>query len=136
MEAEKVGVSEYLPYSLWLMIFFHGKGYEIMNNIVYQDNQIAIRMEKSDRKSCNGNLRHINIRYFFVKDRVDKREVKTKYCPTQKMLANYFTKPLKKQVFKIFREVILGYKPIFSLKSTPVSIKESIRNNGKIIETL
>ena len=56
-------------------MFLHGKGYEIMNNIVYQDNQIAIRMEKSDRKSCNGNLRHINIRYFFVKDRVDKGEV-------------------------------------------------------------
>ena len=61
-EAELVGVSEYLPYNLWIMIFLHGKRYGIMNNILYQDNQIAIRMEENGRNSCTGNLRHINIR--------------------------------------------------------------------------
>ena len=33
-EAQVVGMSEYLPYSLYLMIFLHGQVYGIMNNIV------------------------------------------------------------------------------------------------------
>ena len=32
------------------------------------------------------------IRYFFVKDRIDKKEIEIRYCPTVKMLADYFTK--------------------------------------------
>ena len=31
---------------------------------------------------------------FFMKDRIDKGEVRVKYCPTHLMLADYFTKPL------------------------------------------
>ena len=38
MEVELVGVSEYMPYNLWLMIFLHGQGYGIMNNIAYRYN--------------------------------------------------------------------------------------------------
>ena len=38
MEAELLSVSEYITYNLWIMIFLHGMGYGIMNNIVYQYN--------------------------------------------------------------------------------------------------
>ena len=136
MEAELVGVSEYLTYNLWLF-FLHGKENGIMNNIVYQDNQISIRVKKNGRNSCNGKSRHINnIRYYFVKYRVDKREVKIEYCPTQMMLAYYFTKILKGEVFKIFRDIIMGCKTISPLESIPVSIKECVRNYGKRFETI
>ena len=90
----------------------HGKGYGIINNIVYQYNQSSIMMEKNGSNYCTGNSRHINIRCFFVKARVDKGGVKIDYCPTQMMLADYFTKLLKGKVLKIFRGVIMGYKPI------------------------
>ena len=49
---------------------------------------------------------------FFVMYRVDKGEVKIEYCPTQMMLADYYTKLLKGKVFKIFRDIIMGYKTI------------------------
>ena len=52
------------------------------------------------------------------------------------MLEDYFTKPLKGRGFKIFRGIVMGYKPISSLESIPVSIKESIGNNGGHIETV
>ena len=52
------------------------------------------------------------------------------------MLVDYFTKPLKRTVFKIFRDVIIGYKPISSLESIPVSIKDHVGNNGEMIETI
>ena len=38
---------------------------------------------------------------------------------------------LKEKVLKIFRDVIMGYKPIFSLKLIHVSIKENVVNNGE-----
>ena len=97
-----------------------------MNNIVYQDNQGAISMEENGRNSCTGNSIHINIRYFFVKDRVDKGKFKIEHCPTQMKLSEYFTKPLKGKVFKIFRNVIIGYKPILSLELIPISINEHV----------
>ena len=63
-EAELVGVSEYMTYNIWLINFLHEQGYQINPNILLQDNQSAIRMEKNGRNSCTGNSRHIDIRYF------------------------------------------------------------------------
>ena len=98
-EAELVGVSKYLPYHIWLVNFLQYQGYDIKNKILYQDNQSAIRMEKNGRNSCTGNSRHIDVRFFFVKDRVDSGDIKVQYCPTSTMLADFFTKPLQGTVF-------------------------------------
>jgi len=61
-ESELVSTSEYLPHTLWLRHFMIGHGYEIKDNVVYQDNKSAILMEINGRKSCTRNSRHINIR--------------------------------------------------------------------------
>ena len=63
-ESELVGMAEYIPYNLWLLMFLEQQGYGIKNNVIYQDNQSAMLMEKNGRNSCTGNSRHINIRYF------------------------------------------------------------------------
>ena len=89
-EAEVVGMSEYTPYNIWLVMFLQAQGYTIASNLVYQDNQSAIRMERNGRNSCTGNSRHIHICYFFVKDHVDKKEMTIGYCPTECMLADFF----------------------------------------------
>ena len=36
---------------------------------------------------------YISVRYFFVKDRIDKEEVKLVYLSTNDMLADFYTKP-------------------------------------------
>ena len=94
-ECELVRVSEYIPYSLWIGYFLEHQGYKLKSNLVHQDNQSAMRIEVNGRTSCTENSRHINIRYFFVKDRVDSGEVKIVYCPTGRMLADYFTKQIQ-----------------------------------------
>ena len=53
---------------------------------------------------------------FFVKDRVEKGEVKVEYCPTLQMVADYFTKPLQGSLFNKLRDVIMGYKSISTLQ--------------------
>ena len=115
-EAELVGTSEYIPYNLWLLMFMHMQGYTIKNNILYQDNQSTILMLKNGRNSCIGNSRHIHIRFFFVKDRIDKKEVKIEYCPSLSMLADFFTKPLQGQLFLKFKRVLMGHAPLSTLK--------------------
>lgn len=116
IEAELVGASDYMPYTVWLLLFLSAQGYAIKDNVLYRENQSTILMLKNGRNSCTGNSRHINIRYFFVKDRVDKKELKIEYCPSLNMLADFFTKPLQGRLFQKFKEVIMGHKPLSSLK--------------------
>ena len=47
-ESELVGMSEYLPYNIWLVMFLEAHGYKIVNNTIYQDNKSAILMGKMD----------------------------------------------------------------------------------------
>ena len=83
-------------------------------------------MEKNGRQSCTGNLRHINIRYFFAKDRVDKGEIDIWYCPTGKILADYFTKPLQGKMFGVFCEVIMGRISLLWLERNYPPTKERV----------
>ena len=88
------------------------------NNVIYQDNQITILMERNGRNLCTGNSRHIHIRYFFVNDRIDKGEMRVEYCPTSLMLAGFFTKPFMGELFRKLRDVIMVYTYIFDLDPT------------------
>ena len=56
-------------------------------------------MEENGRNSCTGNSRYIDIRHFFLKDRVDKKEISIKYFLTTKMRADFFTKTLQGNFF-------------------------------------
>ena len=88
-ESELVGMGEYVPYNIWFIMFMGAQGYAINNNVIYHDNQSAICMDKNGRNSCTGHSRHIHIRYFFVKDRIDKGEIRVEYFPTHLMLADF-----------------------------------------------
>ena len=106
--------------------FLDKQGYEVKENVIYQDNQSTILLEKNGRNSCTGNTRHIDIRYFFVKDRVDKKEMKIIYCPTECMLADYLTKPLSGSLFRLFRDIIMGHVSIDKLFNH--ALKERVEN--------
>jgi hypothetical protein len=71
-----------------------------------------------------------------VKDRVDKKEVCIQYCPTEQMLADFFTKPLQGSLFKLFRDVIMGYQPITDLYTiVDTSVKERVEKTNFKNET-
>ena len=54
--------------------------------------------------------RHINIRYFFVTDQIEKCIVEIEYWPTDKMVGDYLSKPLQGSKFRKFRTSILNLK--------------------------
>ena len=127
-EAELVGVSDYLPYNIWMTNFLKEQGYKVTNNVLFQDNQSAMRMEVNGRNSCTGNSRHIDIRYFFVKDRIDQGKISVEYCPTEDMIADFFTKPLQGAAFKKFREQVMGHAPIQYPPGYSRTIKERVED--------
>jgi len=61
---------------------------------VFQDNLSTMALTTKGR-SASEQTRHVHIRYFFVKDRVDSGEVCIKYMPTKLMLVDILTKPLQ-----------------------------------------
>ena len=53
---------------------------------------------KSDK-----NVKHMEIKYHYVQEMIDKKAVATAYCPTDIMLADVLTKPLSRQRFETLR---------------------------------
>ena len=112
-EAELVGASDYLPWVVWVSNFMRCQGYNIKSNIFYQDNQSAIRMEKNGTASTSERSRHINIRYFFIKDVIIREGIDIKYCPTEEMIADFYTKALQGKLYRNMRDYIMGHSSIF-----------------------
>jgi len=107
-EAELVGVDDYMAQVLWTKYFLDAQGFETKDTIVYQDNKSAILLEKNGRASSGKRTKHINVRYFFIADRVSKKELRIEYCPTDDMTADFFTKPLQGAKFIQFCKVIMN----------------------------
>lgn len=135
-EAEVVGASDYLPNNIWARNFMGAQGYDILENSVMQDNQSAMRLEMNGRVSAGQKSRHIDIRYFFIKDRINNKELAVVYCPTEAMLADFYTKPLQGALFRKFRSVILGHEPITVLQSDPLADPEERVEGNKECRTL
>jgi hypothetical protein len=69
-ESEFVGVDDMISQVIWTWYFLEAQNKMINDNIVYQDNQSAIKLEKNGTKLSGKCTRHINICYFFVTDRI------------------------------------------------------------------
>ena len=52
--------------------------------------------------------RHINIRYYFITDRILKDYASKDFCPTLEIIGDYFTKALKVSQFHRLHNIILG----------------------------
>ena len=50
-EAELVGVDDAIGMAMWMRMFMQHQGYSIEDNIIYQDNQSAMLLEKNGKKS-------------------------------------------------------------------------------------
>ena len=92
-EAELVAVDDGMGLMLWSKLFPEAQGHVVEDNVLYQDNKSAILLEKNGKASSSKRTRHLNIRYFFVTDQVSKGNLRVEYCPTDQMIADYFTKP-------------------------------------------
>ena len=107
-EAELVGANDFMPQILWTRYFLQAQGYEVKDNVLHQDNKSTILLETNGKGSSGRRTRHINIRYYFICDRVAAGEVSVKYCPTGEMVGDFLTEPRQGATFRRFRTQILN----------------------------
>ena len=99
-EAELVAINNMMPQILWARYFLSTQGFDIRDNVVFQDNQSTMKLAKNGRASSGKHTRHINIRYFFVTNKIRTNEVRIDYCPTEFLVADFYTKPFQGTLFR------------------------------------
>ena len=107
-EAEVIGIDDALGHIIWTRNFLMSQGHKVTDNIVYQDNESAMLLEKNGRNSSTKRTKHMNIRYFLVKDKIANKEMSVVYCNTKEMLGDYFSKPVQGKQFYKFRKEIMN----------------------------
>jgi hypothetical protein len=110
-ETEIVGADDFIPEIFSTRYFMKAQGYDVKDNILFQDNKSSILLEKNGKASSSKRQKHINVQYFFITDRVKKEEVSVVCFPTGNMIGDYATRPLKGGLFRKFRDKIMGVTP-------------------------
>ena len=66
----------------------------------------------------------MDIRYFYLTDQVQQKTIHITYCPTEEMIADFFTK-LQGFLFLKMRDLIMGMKmPMPALRSSGIVLGE------------
>ena len=89
-EAKIFEVDDVLTQVIWTRYFLKYQGYEIHDNVIYQDNQSTIKLENNGRRPSKKRKININIIYYFIIDRITNQEVSVELCPTLDMIGDYF----------------------------------------------
>ena len=107
-EAELVAADDTLSSILWTKLFLQSQGYNPKTTLM-QDNQSTMLLEKNGKASSSKWTRYINIRFFTIKDHLDKKDFELEYCPTDKMQADCVSKPLQGSTFNGLKSQIMGH---------------------------
>ena len=85
----------------WLQKLFADLQMSPQPIVMMEDNQGAIALVKNP--VSHSKTKHIDIRFHFVREALKNGVIKVKYCPTEKMLADLFTKPIPRSSFESIR---------------------------------
>ncbi|XP_061346949.1 secreted RxLR effector protein 161-like [Gastrolobium bilobum] len=111
MEAEFVACFKATTHALWLWNFISGLA--VVDTIsrpqkIYCDNSTTVFFSKNERYSKGA--KHIELKYFSVKEEVQKQRVSIMHIRTEHMMADPLTKGLQPKLFKEHVESIgLGW---------------------------
>ena len=95
---------------VWLKHLLKGMKEEITKPVIlYCDNTSAINIFKN--LVMHAKTKHIAIKYHYVRELVEDKEVKMEYIHTKEQIADIFTKPLPKDAYEYLRGK-LGVKPL------------------------
>ena len=71
---------------------------EVDTTVIFCDNQSYINM--TENPTFHDKSKHIEIRYFYIRDMVQKRAIKIQYVSTDEQVADVLTKPLSRVKFE------------------------------------
>jgi len=107
-ETELVTADLLTPEMLWSLHFIQAQGYDAECVGLYQDNISTQLLIKNGKLSSGKRTKHIKVKFFFIKDRVDDGEKRVVDCPTKEMWADIMTKPLLGTAFRVIRAELMN----------------------------
>ena len=107
-EAELIGVDDALPKILYSLEFIRAQGYRVKHALLYQDNKSAILLELHGKLSSGKRTKHIKMKFFYIRDKVEQGDVIIKHKITEDMWCDILTKPKQGKSFRIDRSKLMG----------------------------
>ncbi len=77
-------------------------------SLLYQDNMSTILLKTNGRTSSSKQTKHIKVKYFLIKDKMEQKEIIIEHCPPDQMWTDINTKPKQGTVFCVFRGHVMG----------------------------
>ena len=90
-EANHESVNNMMPQVVWNSYFLEGRGYNMRDKHLYQNNHSLIILKEKGKISGSKQTSHINITYFFVTGIISEKYLKVHYCHTLDIIA-FFNK--------------------------------------------
>jgi len=76
-----VAVDDAMGQVLWTRHFLAAQGQHVPMITIYQDNKSTILLAENGKSSSSKRTRHINVRYFFIADKIKKRLSQSSLLP-------------------------------------------------------
>ena len=109
-ESEYVAAAVNCTNIVWLTHLLNGMKEEVTKLVIlYCDNTSAINISKNP--VMHAKTKHIAIKYHYVRELVEDKQVKLEYIHTKEQIADIFTKPLPKDAYEYLRGK-LGVMPL------------------------
>ena len=106
-EAELYAEAAAINEVLWLKGLLAELGLPVEErSLVIGDNQGTIALSKNGVKSER--TKHVDVKYHFVTDEINKKTVETKWVPSEEQQADIFTKALARPLFEKFRDQLMS----------------------------
>ena len=107
-EAELVSLCDAGSMALYLRQFLELQGMKVPPIVLYQDNKSVMELLSANHHGVRGS-KHIQVRYFFVRQHMTTGELIVQWIPTAQMFADIMTKPLIGQLFRNIRDGIMVF---------------------------
>ena len=102
-EAEYIAACAACKEAVWLRKLLASlSGHQIDVTVIFCDNQSCVKFSKNP--VFHDRSKHIDMKYHYIRDIVQKGVVKLQYISTDEQVADIFTKPLTRVKFAYFRE--------------------------------
>ncbi|XP_074291616.1 secreted RxLR effector protein 161-like [Silene latifolia] len=96
-ESEYVSAALCCAQVLWVRQQLRDYGIIFDSTPIFCDNTSAINISKNPIQ--HSRTKHIDIRHHFLRDHVEKGQIRLKFCRTEDQIADIFTKPLEREQF-------------------------------------
>ena len=106
-ESELIATSTIGGGVAWATQFMQELGHEQSTIIIGVDNKCSMHLLEQGTGSFK-RVKHIKVRYFWLKDLIDEEEIELQYIPSEELVADLLTKAFTGAKFKYLRGKLLG----------------------------